>query len=441
MKARRRVKGVWLVLFIVAALPVMAHGGVPEVSHVMVTDVTTRSFSVIWAASEPSTADLAVYEEQDGTVVAAGAIVMPHPIECGDDTIKTAAEDNGVMKVRVTGLEPDTAYYFMTITASKSSPDTTYDPTAAPFTPVVTESLTVRTYESDEDILPFSNDLIIERCYLDDGVTDAEGTLLLATLEGGSYPITAFIGDGVDPPYAVIDLNNVFSREAHENLDLSQGENLTLINFRGLSGNSIVTHDVPLDESLCEVKEGESALKAGWNMVSVQLEPGDTSIGTVLDALGDRWDAVWAYVADPGAEEWLSVDKSVPEFLWDLTDCHSFDGHWFVMNDEASLKVNGDFSSRTIQLYEGWNLVGSKSIETVDLMSADAVGPIDDDPTDNNSLYDKLEAVWTYDSAAQAWYSIDKSVPPFLWDLYTMEPGKAYWFVMNENCNDQECQW
>jgi hypothetical protein len=427
MKVKRRPRIRWFSLFFLLVLPVAAYGGVPEVSHVMVTDVTTTSFSVIWAANEPSTAGLEVYTDENGSSLITDAVITPHPIESGDDTIKTAAEDNGVMKVRVTGLAPDTTYYFMTITTSKSTPDTTYNPSADPFTPVTTESETVRTYESGGDILPFSNDLIIEACYLDDGTTPAEGTLLLATVAGGNHPITAFVGDGVASPNAVIDLNNVFSSDTSENLDLSQGLNLTLLNFRGLAGNSIVTHEVPLDESLSEAKPPDFAMKAGWNMVSFQLEPGDTNIGTVLEPLWDEVDAVWAYDASIG--QWLSIDKSVPEFLWDLTDCHSVTGYWFVMNDGASLIVNGSFSSNTIQLYEGWNLVGSKSIETVDLM--DAIAPI----------YDKLEAVWTYDTTENRWLSIDKSVPQFLWDLFIMAPGKAYWFVMNENCNDEECQW
>lgn len=428
MRVKRRLRIRWLSLFFLLVLPVAAYGGVPEISHVMVTDVTTTSFSVIWAASEASTAGLEVYADENGSSLIVDAVITPHPIESGDDTIRTAAEDNGVMKVRVTGLAPDTTYYFKTITTSNSTKETTDYPDAAPFISVTTESETVRTYESGGDVLPFSNDLIIKPCYLDDGTTFAEGTLLLATVAGGSHPITAFVGDGVELPNALIDLNNVFGRGTFENLDLSQGVNITLLNFRGLEGNSIITYEVPEDQSLSEVKPAEFALKAGWNMVSFQLEPGDTSVDTVvLDPLGDKVDAVWAYDASNG--QWLSIDKSVPEFLWDLTDCHSFTGYWFVMNDEASIIVNGDFSSNSIQLYEGWNLVGSKSIETVDLM--DAIAPI----------YDKLEAVWTYDTTENRWLSIDKGVPQFLWNLFTMEPGKAYWFVMNENCNDEECQW
>jgi len=424
VKIRLRVR--WLSLFFLLVLPVAAYGGVPEVNHVMVTDVTTCSFSVIWAASEASTADLDVYEDEDGYVPVADAIITPHPIESGDDTIKTAAEDNGVMKVRVTDLEPDTTYYFMTITTSKSSTDTTYNPGAAPFTPVTTESKTVRTYESGGDVLPFSNDLIIEACYLNDGTTPAEGTLLLATLEGGNYPITAFVGDGVDPSYALIDLNNVFSRNTYENIDLSQGLNLTLLNFRGLAGNSIVTHEVPFDDSLSEVKPPEFGFKVGWNMVSFQLEPIVPDVETVLAPIMDKVSAIWGY--DSSSKEWLSFDTSIPPEWNDLTECHVFTGYWLQMNDDASLMVRGSFSSNPILLHAGWNLVGNRSIQTVDIV--DAIGPI----------LNKLNAVWTYDVAENKWLSYDTSIPPEWNDLNCMEPGQGYWLDMNLSI-DETVEW
>jgi hypothetical protein len=426
-KARHRIAFPSLFVLLAICLPITALADVPEVSHLMITDVTTRSFSVIWASSEASTAELEIYEDPDGTVSATGVVITPHPVESGNATIATLAEDSGVMKVRATGLSANTTYYFQTITTSKATSDVTYFPESAPFIAVTTEALTARTYESGADTLPFSNDVIIEACYLDDGVTPAEGTILLATIEGANFPLAAFVGDGVAAPYALIDLNNAFSRETHENMDCSQGENLTLLNFRGMEGYSIVTHDVPQDQSLSEVKPGQFALKPGWNMVSFQLEPSDTSINAVLDPVWDQVDAAWAY--DALNEQWLSIDKSIPEFLWDLTEGHVFTGYWFVINDNTSLIVNGSFSTQKNQLYPGWNLVGSKSIETVNLMEAVA------------SIYDKLIAVWTYDTVANIWLSMDKSVPEFLWDLFTMEPGKAYWFVMNEDCVDEECQW
>ena len=379
----------------------------------MVTDVTTCSFSVIWTSSEPSTADLEVYEDEAGTETAAYAVITPHPIESSDDTIKTAAENNGVMKVMVTGLEPDTTYYFMTIITSKSSLDTTYDPSAAPFTPVITESETVRSYESDGDILPFSNDLIIEPCYLDDGTTFAEGTLLLATVGGGSHPITAFVGDGVASPNAVIDLNNVFSHDTSKNLDLSQGLNLTLLNFRGLSGNSIITHLVPEDQSLSEVKPAEFGLKVGWNFVSFQLEPGDIFPASVLDCIVDKVEVIWGK-NEQG--EWVFYDPDVP--FETLHEIHSSTGYWLYMKDEASCLVNGTFRADPIQMVPGANLVGYRSIETVDVMRATA------------SIHDQLEIIWTNHEGN--WIFYDPDVP--FRTLHHIEPGKAYWVYVNDYC-------
>lgn len=433
MRVKRRPRIRWFSLFFLLVLPVAAYGGVPEVSHVMVTDVTTTSFSVIWAASEPSTADLEVYEEEAGTEAADYAVITPHPIESGDEdirmAIKTAAEDNGVMKVRVTDLEPDTTYYFTTITIS-TSPDntTTYYPDAA--MAVTTESETVRTYESGEDILPFSNDLIIEACYLDDGVTFAEGTLLVATVEGANHPITAFVGDGVDPPYALIDLNNVFSHNTYENLDLSQGLNLTLLNFRGLLGNSIVTHSVPEDQSLSEVKPAEFGLMAGWNFVSFQLEPGDTAIDTILASIIDPplhevLLSVWAW--DTQTDSWLKYNPMFPADhpINSLKEIHSCRGYWIEMGAgaEASLSINGDFNPDPIMLRNGWNMVALRSIENLDI--SDAVA----------SLSGKLESVWTWDVRTNGWLKYNPMFPvghPINSLKYIM-PGKAYWLNMYED--------
>ena len=421
MKARARpgiaLTGLFLLLAI--CLPGKASADVPEVSHVMITDVTTRSFSVIWASSEASNADLEIYEDPDGMVPVTGIVITPHPVESGNAAIATLAEDRGVMKVRATGLSANTTYYFQTKTSSKTTPDVTYYPASSPFMSVTTEALTARTYESGADTLPFSNDVIIEPCYLDDGVTPAEGTILLATLENAEFPLTAFVGDGLAAPYALIDLNNAFSRETHENMDCSQGENLTLLNFRGVEGYSIVTHEVPQDQLLSEVKPGQFAVKSGWNMVSFQLEPGVTDIETVLDPIMDKLSAVWSY--DSAADQWLRYDKYGPPFLNDLTDIHGFTGFWVVMEENASCLVNGNFSSESVQLNTGWNLVGPRSIETIEVR--EAIG----------GIQEELNSVWTYDTEQDRWLRYDRFGPPFLNDLKNIEPGRAYWLYMSES--------
>ena len=308
------------------------------------TDVTTVSFSVIWAASEASTAGLELFEDAAGTIPVTDATVIPHPVNNGDVAIKEAAENNGVMKVMVTGLTYDTTYYFRTLTTSKSTADTAVYPDTG-LLDVTTEVQTVRTYESNGDILPFSNDIIIEPCYLEDGVTPATGTLMMATVAGGHHPITAFVGDGVDSPNALIDLNNVFGRETFENIDLQQGENLTLLNFGGLSGNSVVNMRMPPDNSLAEIKPASVGLYEDWNFVAFQLEPNSTELAPFFGDEFVKVDAVWAY--DGSTSIWSKYKEYDPFNTNDLTDVHAQVGYWVdvATGEQASVKIYGSFAN------------------------------------------------------------------------------------------------
>lgn len=256
-KGRKGLLLVFLVALVVM-VRIEAIGGVPSVTDITVTDVTPRSFSVIWASSEPSYPYLRVYDDPDGLVPTVNAVIMPQPVESGSGTIAALAEDNGVMKVRVTGLMPNTTYYFQTATTSKSTSDVTYDPDAAPMLSVATEIRVVRTEMAGEDEVPFTNDLIVFDCYLSDGITPAEGTLLVAVVEGCNYPISGFVGDGVSVPKAYVDLNNLFDAEAHENIPLYGSEKLTLTKFMGLHGIETAHYSVPVNVQLAEMKSPAS---------------------------------------------------------------------------------------------------------------------------------------------------------------------------------------
>jgi hypothetical protein len=181
------------------------------VSHVTVTDVTPKSFSVVWASSEASTPDLQIYADPEGQVLATGVVIRPQPIRGSDNTIGILAEDNGVMKVMVSNLMLDTTYYFRTVTTSKSTSDVTYQPDNTPLPSCTTETRVIRTRSCAEDKTYFSNDLVIFESYLPGSSTPAAGTLVLAEVEGCSYPLSSFVGDGVAAPMTIIDLNNLFS--------------------------------------------------------------------------------------------------------------------------------------------------------------------------------------------------------------------------------------
>jgi len=397
----------------IAAMPIAAAAGVPSVKNMMVTDVTTSSFSVIWASSEPSEPALEVYDDPDGVIPTAGAIVTPQPTAAGNSAIATLAEDNGVMKVRVTGLLPDTAYYFQTVTTSKDSSDTTRYPEDPPFESVITEITALRTRASGSSLVPFGNDVIVAECYLDDGVTPAQGTLLVATVEGGNYPVTAFVGDGIWPPYALLDLNNIFSRNSNESLDVAQGSNLALLNFRGALGNAVITHRVPEDGGLGEIKPPDPALYPGWNMVSFPLEPQDPSTTTVLAPIWDQFSSIWAY--DTQLDKWKRYDRLGPPFLNDLNELHSLKGYWIVMDSDVSFKIEGDFPAGPIPIFTHWNLVGYSAIEPWGV------------PVAVNSITGILGCIWNYETDADKWKRYCPAGPPFLNDLQWVIPGKAYW--------------
>jgi hypothetical protein len=398
-------------------LPVTLFAG-PAVKDLFVTDVTPRSFSVIWVSAEASRIDfpyLFVYSDPDGLIPVLDAEVTPHPVENGSTDIQGLAEDNGVMKVRVKGLEPDTAYYFQTITTSKITSETTLYPEEPPFPAVTTEKRASRSRESGEDVVPFTNDLVYAECFFDDGVTPAEGTLLIATVEGGDYPVSVFVGDGIDPPFALIDLNNVFGRDSNESLNVTQNGNLTLVNFRGKFGNALVTHRVPGDSGLCEIRLPDPAFITGWNMLSLQLEPDESGVEKVLASLWESFVSIWEY--DTQLDKWLRYDRTGPSFLNTLVELHATRGYWIIMDSSASLKIQGAFVSEAMPVYTGWNLLGYHSIESWCIPGA------------VESVESVLDSIWGYETASDTWLRYSPAGPPFLNDLEWIVPGKAYWIL------------
>jgi len=119
--------------------------------------------------------------------------------------------------------------------------------------------------------VPFTNDLITVECYLPESSTPAEGTLLVAEVEGCHYPISRFVGDGAPVPEAYIDLNNLFNFQSYttkpiyggERLTLTRfmgtkpiygGERLTLTRFMGIYGVETSEYYVPINEQLAQMK-------------------------------------------------------------------------------------------------------------------------------------------------------------------------------------------
>lgn len=152
-------------------------------NHITVTDVTPSEFSVIWQATEPSSCDLVVYD--------ASGVPLNNVETVYESALHLPAEENGVMKARVTGLQASTTYGFQTVTVSKQSGVIVVSPYP---------ELVELTTESSE--LVVVNDSIKQKIYDKDG-NPAEGTLLVASVTGSNNPITAWVGGNVASPWAV----------------------------------------------------------------------------------------------------------------------------------------------------------------------------------------------------------------------------------------------
>jgi hypothetical protein len=292
-------KSIFLMLALVALIPGSSLAAGPGVADFWETDVTPTSFAVIWAADAPSTPDIRVFADAAGNNdITSQLTITPHPIRSGDAAIVTAAENNGVMKVQVTGLEPNTIYYFQTITALKASPtDITYYPDTAPMLEVTTEISVKRTRMAASDEVPFSNDLIRWECYLPDGETPAVGAILLADVADTDYPITGFVGDAIAAPAAFVDLNNLFDSGNYQTKALSGGEDITLIRFMGINGLESDLHFVPRNMQLAEMKAP----------LTVSLCKGES---TPYDGDVDGVD-IALYIANPGS---ISLADLAAEF-------------------------------------------------------------------------------------------------------------------------------
>jgi hypothetical protein len=192
-----------------------------------VTDVTTKAFSVVWLANQAATCSVKVYSDAQGTQRVSGITIT------NESALHPPAEDMGVMKVMVSGLELATTYYFQTVTTTAEG--TLVEPSSGPLPSVKTEP------KAD---IP-NNDVLVHRILRSDGLTSALGALLVVKVEEGDYPVTGWVGDGYPMPWAGAELGNIYSKTNHLPLDLSGGQAITVESIGGVMGFRRLSATVP----------------------------------------------------------------------------------------------------------------------------------------------------------------------------------------------------
>jgi enterochelin esterase-like enzyme len=139
-------------------------------------------------------------------------------------------------------------------------------------------------------------------------------------------------------------------------------------------------------------------LKKGWNLFSLPLQTQDLSVKAVLSGIEGKFLAVHSYENSayksyiPGATD-NKLEKLAPG-----------NGYWIYMTSDASLNLSGTEATKSVDLNEGWNLVGLNSLSSL---------PVD---TALSSIKDKYSAIYAFNSTTQS-YNVPSS----------MDPGAGFW--------------
>ena len=162
-----------------------------------------------------------------------------------------------------------------------------------------------------------------------------------------------------------------------------------------------------------EVQLYENADSDGWNFVSFNLIPLDSSLETLLDDIDGTYDRLMYFNAE--SNTWYTYIPTRPDHYNNLGNWNNRMGVWIRMTSDATLTLEGVVPVvTTLELYPGWNMVGlpSSSSGNHDLPSEVTRVGYFDAGTDYNVAYVASggfqfhpgEGYWVYNEADQVVY-------------------------------------
>jgi len=148
-------------------------------------------------------------------------------------------------------------------------------------------------------------------------------------------------------------------------------------------------------------------LKAGWNLVSLPLTPGDNSVSAVLGSI--QYDAVKKYTPGTGYEDATTMDPGV--------------GYFINMTAEDTWTYEGTaYPFMTTQLEQGLNMVG-----WVNETNSALPGVLD-------SIAGNYSYVARWDATAQSYEVFVPNLPSEFNDFDTLNRGEGYFIVAKGSC-------
>jgi hypothetical protein len=200
-----------------------AEAGMPVISNQRVTDVSTRSFSVILSVSEPSTTILSLFAA-DCTTPATGFT----------STLQQNAT-SGTMRITVSALAVATGYCYQLALTSSSTSEVTTTATA----PVATMSAIVRTAPKGLNIVPVGNDIVkVPAVFLPPGATRDTIISTVELLDGSAAsPLSRQLSNTLSADY--FNLNNLYSSTTGATFVVNGVKRVKISELHGSSGCNI----------------------------------------------------------------------------------------------------------------------------------------------------------------------------------------------------------
>ncbi len=170
-----------------------------------------------------------------------------------------------------------------------------------------------------------------------------------------------------------------------------------------------------------DLEQRELSLYPGWNFISLCLNTGDNTLSSVLQPISGLYRSIWFYDAASG--NWRRYIPDGPALPGDLTTMGIGEGYWIDMADDAKLTITGqEIASMSVQLYQGWNMVGYSLPNDQSLGEALL------------SIADKYNCIWAYDGMTESWSGYIPEIPDLPSSLDHLEPCSGYWISAKENC-------
>ena len=159
------------------------------------------------------------------------------------------------------------------------------------------------------------------------------------------------------------------------------------------------------------------SLSAGLNLISLPLEPLNSSISTLTEQLSPCVLQVFAYAMDAeGFNTWLYYDPYLPDQST-LSTMEAGKGYWVEMACPGEMTVVGNRTTKPVTLIPGLNLVGYNSLKPLPVSEA------------LSSIADKYTMVWGYKDNGWTLYGPANET----WSmLRVLTPGSGYWIEATE---------